>query len=497
MTKRALISVSDKKGIIELAKDLIDLDYEIISTGGTAKKLQEAGISTIDISEVTGFPEMLDGRVKTLHPKIHGGLLALRDNPKHVETCKESNIEFIDIVVVNLYPFEETINKENVTIEEAIENIDIGGPSMLRSAAKNYQSVTVVTEIQDYAKIIKELRVNGEVSLETKKILALKVFKRTSTYDNQIAGYLAKQFSESDLRSDVSSLRYGENPHQAAVYYGEPYQQLHGKELSYNNIIDIDAAQNIVFEFEKAAIAIIKHTNPCGFAMGKDEDLVDIYERALSGDPVSAFGSIIAVNREVTLLLAEKIAGLFVEAVVAPGYSEDALAKLKEKKNVRIIVTDFQKSPLETKKTNNGYLMQSRDLSVESVAQAKVATKAAPVQVDNLEIAWRVCKHVKSNAIVLVNDGKLIGVGAGQMSRVDSVKIAIRKAKELNEAQLQGCVLASDAFFPFRDAVDLAAEAGVIEIIQPGGSIRDEETIAACDERNMAMVFTGVRHFKH
>jgi len=495
MKRKALLSVSDKTGIIKFAQELIDLDFEIISTGGTAAELKKAGIETKDISEITGFPEMLDGRVKTLHPKIHGALLALRANQEHVETCKQNQIGFIDLVAVNLYPFEETIKKENVVLGEAIENIDIGGPSMLRSAAKNYQSVTVITDTSDYDKVIKELKINGDVSLETKQLLALKVFKRTATYDSQIAGFLASSFGGDSVRSDVSRLRYGENPHQAAVYYGEPYQQLHGKELSYNNIIDIDAAQNIVVEFDDPAVAIVKHTNPCGFAIGAD--LEEVYEKALSGDPVSAFGSIIAVNRPVSLALAEKMSALFIEAIVAPEYEEQALHKLQEKKNLRIIVTDFTRSPLETKKTNNGYLMQARDLAVEDISQAKVVTKVKPGKTKDLEVAWKIAKHVKSNAIVLVNDNKIIGVGAGQMSRVDSVKIAIRKAKELNPELLRGCVLASDAFFPFRDGVDLAADEGVKEIIQPGGSVRDEESILACDEKGLAMCFTGVRHFKH
>lgn len=497
---RALVSVSDKTGVVEFCKGLVELGFEIISTGGTSKALNDAGIKTMDISDVTNFPEMLDGRVKTLHPKIHGGLLGLRENAEHVKTCKEHGIEWIDLVVVNLYPFEATIAKPDVTLEDAIENIDIGGPSMLRSASKNYQSVGVITEAEDYPKILEELKANkGQLTLETKQQLAIKVFEKTSAYDNAIAGYLNKTINGIDIPTEnvkeTMTLRYGENPHQDAIYAGQPYNQLHGKELSFNNIIDIDAAQNIVNDFDVPAISIIKHTNPCGAAIGKD--LAEAYEKALACDPVSAFGSIIGSNQTVTLALAEKMSSLFVEAIVAPEYDEDALNKLKEKKNLRIIKTDFKVSPNDTKRTNNGYLIQARDEENVGKDQLDLKTKEKPQDLDNLLFAWKICKHVKSNAIVLAKDGATIGVGAGQMSRIDALDCAIKKAKEQNEDKLKGCVLASDAFFPFRDGVDRAHEVGVNEVIQPGGSVRDEESIEACNEHGMAMVFTGIRHFKH
>lgn len=497
---RALVSVSDKTGIVEFCKGLIELGFEIISTGGTAKVLKEQGLKTIDISEVTGFPEMLDGRVKTLHPKIHGGLLALRDNPEHVATCKKHGIEFIDLVVVNLYPFEQTIAKPNVKLEEAIENIDIGGPSMLRSAAKNYRSVGVITDPSDYPIILKELGKNkGKLSDSTKTALAIKVFNKTSCYDQAIYQYLNKSFGgevqPKESINNIFKLRYGENPHQDAIYYGKPYKQLHGKELSFNNIIDLDAAQNIVADFTDPAIAIIKHTNPCGAAIGKN--LAEAYDKAFACDPVSAFGSIIGANKKVDAAVAEKIGSLFVEAVVAPAYDEDALAKLKEKKNIRIIVTDFKIDPIDIKRTNNGYLIQARDEMLTAEKDLQVKTKKSPKLISDLLFAWKICRHVKSNAIVLAKNGATIGVGAGQMSRIDALECAIKKATEHSKDKIKGCVLASDAFFPFRDTVDKAHSAGVLEIIQPGGSVRDEESIKACDEHGIAMVFTGRRHFKH
>ncbi len=500
---RALISVSDKTGLVDFCRGLLELGFEIISTGGTAKVLKEQKIKTVDISEVTGFPEMLDGRVKTLHPKIHGGLLALRDNEEHVATCQKHSIEFIDLVVVNLYPFAQTIAKPGVELTEAIENIDIGGPSMLRSAAKNYRSVGVVTEPADYPKILAELKENqGNLSAETKAQLAAKVFEKTAQYDQTIFNYLNKVFNNIEVpnvanitEANVQKLRYGENPHQDAVYYGKPYDQLHGKELSFNNIIDIDAAQNIVADFETPAISIIKHTNPCGAAIGKT--LAEAYKKALACDPVSAYGSIIGANKIVDLELAELVAALFVEAIVAPDYTPEALLKLKEKKNIRVIKTDFKVDANDMKRTNNGYLIQARDEMTTTEKDLEYKTKKSSENTEALLFAWKICRHVKSNAIVLAKDGATIGVGAGQMSRVDALDCAIKKAQEHSVDKLKGCVLASDAFFPFRDVVDKASAVGVKEIIQPGGSIRDEESIVACDEHGIAMAFTGRRHFKH
>lgn len=493
---RALVSVSDKTGIVDFCKGLIDLGFEIISTGGTSKTLKEAGLKTMDISDVTQFPEMLDGRVKTLHPMIHGGLLALRDNPEHIATCKKHKIEYIDLVVVNLYPFEQTIAKPDIHLAEAIENIDIGGPSMLRSAAKNYRSVGVITDPADYAKVLKELKANqNQLTLKTKEELAVKVFIRTSAYDSAIAAYLSRSLVGVPAGPSTQKLRYGENPHQNAVYVGKPYEQLHGKELSFNNIIDIDAAQNIVADFSEPAIAIIKHTNPCGAAIGKT--IEEAYDKALSCDPVSAFGGIIGANRTVTVDLAERVAKLFVEVVVAPDYTPEALAKLQEKKNIRLIKTDFSITGQDIKRTNNGYLIQDRDEMTTTEKDLLLKTTVAPQNLSDLLFAWKICRHVKSNAIVLAKDGAAIGVGAGQMSRIDALNCAIKKAQDQNADKIKGCVMASDAFFPFRDVVDTVAKLGVVEIVQPGGSMRDEESIVACNEHGVAMVFTGRRHFKH
>ena len=488
---RALISVSDKTGIVEFVKELVGLGFEIISTGGTSKALKDAGLSVKDISDITDFPEMLDGRVKTLHPKVHGGLLALRDNPEHMATVKEYGIGLIDLVVVNLYPFEKTVANPNVTLEDAIENIDIGGPSMLRSAAKNYRSVGVVTDPADYDKVLSELRagkrdcaISPFISDETRAYLAKKVFIRTSEYDLAIATFL-----------NPCPLRYGENPHQKATYLGKPYQQLHGKELSFNNIVDTDASVQMIKDFTEPTVTIVKHTNPCGMAWGKTA--LEAYQRALACDPVSAFGSIIACNKEVGSELAEEIGKLFVEVVIAPAFTEEALAILTKKQNIRLLILDEQNLPWEYKSTSRGLIAQQKDSTANDGAELKVVTKTEPAQNDDLLFSWKVCAHVKSNAIVLVKDGATIGVGAGQMSRVDALECALKKAREQSPEKLKGAVLASDAFFPFRDCVDIAAKAGVKEIIQPGGSVRDEESIAACDEHGVAMVFTGKRHFKH
>ncbi|MDR2431665.1 MAG: bifunctional phosphoribosylaminoimidazolecarboxamide formyltransferase/IMP cyclohydrolase [Candidatus Margulisbacteria bacterium] len=494
---RALVSVSDKTGLVDFCRGLAGLGFEIISTGGTSRVLQENGIKTIDIAEATGFPEMLDGRVKTLHPKIHGGLLALRDDPEHVATCQKHGIDFIDLVVVNLYPFEKTIARPDIELKEAIENIDIGGPSMLRSAAKNYRSVGVITDPADYTPALAELKQHKELSLETKERLAVKVFERTSAYDRAIGAYLNQtQLNKTtDFLGSAQKLRYGENPHQSAVYIGKPYTQLHGKELSFNNIIDIDAAQNIVADFAEPAAAIVKHTNPCGAAIGAAPE--EAYDRALAGDPVSAFGGIVGVNRPVSAELAGRVAKLFVEVVAAPDFLPEALVILKAKKNIRLIKTDFVITGPDVKRTNNGYLVQDRDKMTTTEKDLQVKTKKSPQNLPDLLFAWKICRHVKSNAIVLAKDGAVIGIGAGQMSRIDAFNCAVKKAGEHNAAKIKGCVLASDAFFPFRDTVDTAAGLGIAEIIQPGGSLRDDESIAACDEHGLVMVFTGRRHFKH
>jgi phosphoribosylaminoimidazolecarboxamide formyltransferase / IMP cyclohydrolase len=499
---RALISVSDKTGIVELAKELVTLDFEIISTGGTSKVLKEAGLQTMDISDVTEFPEMLDGRVKTLHPKIHGGLLSLRDNKEHMATCQEHGIELIDLVVVNLYPFEKTIQKENVTLEEAIENIDIGGPSMLRSAAKNYQSVGVVTDPEDYAKVIEELKNNkGKLTKETKEALGIKVFEKTAYYDSVIFNFLNKQKKDQKALpqkmtiplTKAQDLRYGENPQQKAAYYGKPFEQLQGKELSFNNIIDIDSAAAIVADFkdDKPFVAILKHTNPCGAALG--ETIEEAYTKALAGDPTSAFGGIVGLNKEVTKELAAKLLEMFLEVIIAPGYSKEALELLETKKNLRLIISDFSSDALDMKRTGHGLLIQDRDEMLTTEKELTIPTNKKPADIENLLFAWKMCRHVKSNAIVLVKDKALLGVGAGQMSRIDALELAIKKA----QADTTGSVMASDAFFPFRDCVDKAKNSGIIEIIQPGGSIRDEESITACNEHEMSMAFTGRRHFKH
>jgi len=483
---RALISVSDKTGIVELAKTLQSFKWEIISTGGTSKALKDAGVTVKDISDITGFPEMLDGRVKTLHPKIHGGLLALRENPEHMAVAKQHEIGLIDMVVVNLYPFEKTVAKENVTLEDAIENIDIGGPSMIRSAAKNYQSVAVLTDPTDYAQVVAELKANaGQVTPETRALLGKKAFYRTAEYDLAIATFLSP-----------TPLRYGENPHQKANYLGVPYQQLQGKELSFNNIIDIDAAAAIVSDFQEPAVTVVKHTNPCCAAVGKTP--LEAYQKALTGDPVSAFGGIVGCNREVDKALAEAMGKLFLEVIVAPSFSEEAKAVLAAKKNLRLVFLDKTESAWDYKKTARGFLAQERDRMTTHAADMKVVTKMkAPDNLHDLLFAWKICRHVKSNAIVLAKDGVVIGVGAGQMSRIDALDMAIKKARQHSADKLKGCVLASDAFFPFRDVVDSAAEANISEIIQPGGSIRDDESIQACDEHRIAMVFTDKRHFKH
>jgi phosphoribosylaminoimidazolecarboxamide formyltransferase/IMP cyclohydrolase len=514
---RALISVSDKTGIVEFSKELARYGVEILSTGGTARLLREAGLSVKDVSEFTGFPEMLDGRVKTLHPKVHGGLLGMRSNPEHVAKMKEHGIEPIDMVVVNLYPFEATVEKEGCTLEEAIENIDIGGPTMLRSAAKNYPDVTVIVNHGDYRRVLAEMAENdGSVGKATNFDLAVKVFQHTAAYDGAISNYLGARLGETveefpptfsiQVRK-AQDLRYGENPHQVAAFYVERdlrepcvanAVQLQGKELSFNNIIDLDAAIETVKEFhDRAAAVIIKHTNPCGAALAKDP--LEAYLKARECDPVSAFGGIVGFNRIVDAPAAQELSSTFLEAVIAPGYTEEALEIFKAKKNVRVmqvpILATHGQEGFDMKKVVGGILIQGRDLAIVKAANCRVVTHRKPTadELAALDFAWKVCKHVKSNAIVFTSSDQTVGIGAGQMSRVDSSKIAVAKA----QLPVKGTVLASDAFFPFRDGVDAAAEAGATAIIQPGGSVRDEEVIKAADEHGMAMVFTGMRHFRH
>jgi phosphoribosylaminoimidazolecarboxamide formyltransferase/IMP cyclohydrolase len=512
---RALISVSDKTGVAELAAGLAALGVEILSTGGTAKLLREEGLKVRDVSEVTGFPEMLDGRVKTLHPKVHGGLLALRSNPEHQRQVQEHGIEFIDLVVVNLYPFEKTAAKPGVKFEEIIENIDIGGPSMIRSAAKNFEDVTVVVDPADYAGVLEEAQKNaGAVSRETRARLARKAFATTAAYDGAISSTLQKLRNGTlpeNLHLNyrkVMDLRYGENPHQKSALYVDPAvggrglacaRQLQGKELSFNNLVDLEAAWRLSQEFPEPATAIIKHTNPCGVASGAT--LAESYQRALEVDPVSAFGSVIAFNRKLDAATAEAISKLFVEAVVAPGYEPAALERLGSKKNLRLL--DMSTTPgdeygLQLKSLGGGLLVQTPDTLGAKPEEWKCVTERQPTEAEKraLVFAWRVVKHVKSNAIVYARDGVVVGVGAGQMSRVDSVKIATNKARELNHS-LEGTVVASDAFFPFPDGVEEAAQAGAKAIVQPGGSLRDPEVIAAANRLGLAMLFTGVRHFRH
>ena len=508
--KRALISVSDKTGLVDFARKIAELGWEIVSTGGTARTLEEAGIKVTEISRVTDFPEILDGRVKTLHPKVHGGILA-KNTPEHFQVLKEQGIVPIDLVVVNLYPFQQTIARPGVSLDEAIEKIDIGGPTMVRAAAKNYQRVAIVVNPQKYGEILSELEEKGEISIATRERLALEAFQHTAQYDAAIANYLAGKFTNEQFPEQYivvgqkkQDLRYGENPHQKAAFYVFPgntqgtiagARQLQGKELSYNNIVDIEAAWTLVQEFEQPAACIIKHTNPCGTALG--ENLVEAYQRALAADPVSAFGGIIGLNRQVDKETAEKIAETFMEAVVAPGFAPDALEVLKKKQNLRLLEIEpvQEQSEYWLEKVSGGFLVQDLDKKTVNLEELQVVTEKKPTaaELEELLFAWKVVKHVKSNAIVVTKDRQTIGVGAGQMNRVGAANIAFKQAGE----KVQGAVLASDAFFPFRDTVDAAAKAGIKAIIQPGGSIRDEESIQACNEHGITMVFTGVRHFKH
>ena len=510
--KRALVSVSDKAGLVEFCRELAGFGVEIVSTGGTAKALADAGLTVRPIDDLTGFPEMMEGRVKTLHPKVHGGLLADRSKPEHMAQAEEHGIGMIDMVVVNLYPFEATVAEPDVTLADAIENIDIGGPSMLRSAAKNHASVTVICEPAEYAPVLAEMRANaGATTLETRSRLAREAFRTTSVYDAAIFRYLSgEEEFPSDLRlrmHKIQGLRYGENPHQRAAFYRDDQapehclaraEQLHGKELSYNNILDTDAAWSAVREFEQPACVIIKHTNPCGVAVA--HDVVEAYAKAYRSDPISAYGGVMAFNRPLTLGVVEAIneRKQFVEVIVAPDYDADALAFLEQKKNVRLLRTGGvgpAGSGLEMRSVEGGLLVQTSDSVSEDMHEFTVATDRPPTDAEwaQLLFAWKVAKSVKSNAILLAKDFETVGVGAGQMSRVDSAKIAVEKAGE----KAVGAVAASDAFMPFPDSLEVCAAAGVTAVIQPGGSVRDDEAIAAANAASIAMVFTGHRHFRH
>ncbi len=511
--KRALISVSDKSGVAEFAKKLHGQGVEILSTGGTASLLQENGVPVTAVSDVTGFPEMMDGRVKTLHPKIHGAILGRRDVAAHTDAMREHGIVPIDLVAINLYPFEATIAKENCTLEDAVENIDIGGPAMIRSAAKNFNDVAVVVSPRDYDVVIQEMQAHdGALTAKTRQRLSRDAYAHTARYDAIITRYLSGQLDPGafpplhiEPYEKVQDLRYGENPHQAASLYrgvrARPSdivaaKQLQGKELSFNNFLDLNAAWELVTEFEGSASVIIKHSNPCGVATGDDANAV--FVRARETDPVSAFGGILGFNRPVGETLAREIIQNFVEAVVAPGFDPKALEVFASKKNIRLMELPLPDNPsreTDLKRIGGGVLVQDLDAIAHDPAKLKTVTSRAPTgrEMQDLLFAWVVAKHVKSNAIVYARDGATLGVGAGQMSRVDSARLAVEKANE----PLKGCVMASDAFFPFRDSVDAAAEHGVAAIIQPGGSIRDEEVIKAAEEHGIAMVFTGLRHFKH
>jgi len=508
---RALVSVSDKTGLVPFVKGLEALGWEIVATGGTKKLLDESGVKTIGISEVTGFPEICDGRVKTLHPKVHGGILGRRDIPEHMQTLKENGITTIELVCVNLYPFRQTIAKPGVTMEDAIENIDIGGPSMVRSAAKNWKGVTIVCDPSDYDKVLDEIRTNGFTSDDTRLKLSAKAYTHTAEYDMMIAGYMRRQaglneklFLEYDLKQP---LRYGENPHQTANFYASlehaPFslafgEQIQGKELSYNNIQDANAALNVVRDFDEPFCVALKHMNPCGAAVGKT--IEEAWQAAYEADKVSIYGGIVAVNRELTAEVARGMKPIFLEIVIAPSFSPEALEILSEKKNLRVMKVDMTRSEAPVPQfisVNGGMLAQQLDTQVEAVKPEMCVTKVEPTaaQLADLEFGWKIVKHIKSNAIAVVRDNHTIGVGAGQTNRVGSAEIALNEAKAAGFTS--GLVLASDGFLPFGDTVELAAKYGVTAIVQPGGSIRDEESIQKADELGITMLFTGVRHFKH
>jgi len=515
--ERAIISVSDKTGIVEFAKELASMGVEILSTGGTAKTLRDAGLKVTDVSDYTNFPEMLGGRVKTLHPKIHGGILFRRDNQNDLNDISRHDIKPIDMIVVNLYPFEQTVSREGVSFEEAIENIDIGGPTMIRAGAKNFRDVTVVVDPDDYGRVIEEMKSSGgSISEETNYYLARKVFVHTARYDTLISNYLMNQAEPENIFQPVinmsftrvSTLRYGENPHmKAAVYRDSLYSGLslvdarilQGKEMSYNNYLDSSAAVDLVKEFNGPACVIIKHNNPCGVAVA--ESLVDAYKKAYNTDPVSAFGGVIALNRRVDKDTAQEILKQFVEIVIAPEFDDDALKLFADKVNVRLLEMDLSMDAggFEMRKIQGGLLVQERDRGmISDIKSLEVVTKRHPTdeEYEAMAFAWRVCKHMKSNAIVYTSRDQTLGIGCGQTSRVDSARLAAMKAEQFN-ISLRGSVVASDAFFPARDGIDVIAKAGATAVIQPGGSIKDKETIAAADEYNIAMVFTGMRHFRH
>ncbi|HEY7951846.1 MAG TPA: bifunctional phosphoribosylaminoimidazolecarboxamide formyltransferase/IMP cyclohydrolase [Solirubrobacteraceae bacterium] len=541
--RRALLSVSDKTGIVDFARGLIDLGVEIVSTGGTARELQDAGMAVRSIESFTGFPEIMDGRVKTLHPRLYAGLLARRDDVEHLRAAAEQGIEPVDLVCVNLYPFEATLARGDASVEEIVENIDIGGPTMIRAAAKNHLFAAVVVDPADYGRVLGELRESGgRLSPSTREHLAASAFATTARYDAAISTWFAMRTHEGtfpphwrDAYEKVSDLRYGENPHQQAAFYArvgspthllEGVEQLHGKELSFNNLLDLNSARELVEDLSQPAAAatarpggsaatlgappwiagggpacvIVKHNNPCGAAIG--ESILDAYTRAFACDPLSAYGGVIALNRRVDAACAKALAGQFIEVLLAPGYDTDALALLSEKKNVRLLELAQWPKPsreVEGKPVIGGQLVQTRDIVGETREQMQVLTQAQPneEQWQDLLFAWRVCRHVRSNAIVIARGGATIGIGAGQMSRVDAVRIALEKAQAAQPELLAGAVLASDAFFPFADGPELALAAGVGAIIQPGGSVRDEEVVAAAEQAGAAMVATGVRHFRH
>ncbi|MDP3879248.1 MAG: bifunctional phosphoribosylaminoimidazolecarboxamide formyltransferase/IMP cyclohydrolase [Dehalococcoidales bacterium] len=514
---RAIISVSDKAGVTDFAKGLSQLGFDIFSTGGTKKTLAEAGVPVKSVSDITGFPEILDGRVKTLHPLIYGGILARRDLPEHMAEIAKNNIGNIDLVAVNLYPFVQTVAKQGVGLEEALENIDIGGPSMLRASAKNFPGVIVVVDPADYGPVLEKLK-TGDLALEERKRLAQKAFQHVATYDTAIAQYLRQDSGEifpEEMTIALQKrydLRYGENPHQKAAFYAERdvvggkstgitwAKQLGGKELSFNNILDADAAWGAATDFAAPTVSVVKHTNSCGLA--SHEDIAEAYRRAFSGDPVAAFGGIVAANRKVTLAMAEAMKSVFYEIVIAPEYDADALKLLQRKKDLRILIAELppgygeaEPEYLDLRRVKGGLLVQTSDSLPEKSVKLKTVTRREPTkaEIDDLLFAWRAVKHIKSNAIVLAKDKMIVGMGAGQPSRIISARVARDKAGE----KARGSVLASDAMFPFSDVVEAAAAAGVTAIIQPGGSIRDEDSIKAADDNNIAMVFTGTRHFRH
>ncbi|MBK3332515.1 bifunctional phosphoribosylaminoimidazolecarboxamide formyltransferase/IMP cyclohydrolase [Persephonella atlantica] len=515
MKKRALISVSDKTGVVEFAKELQDLGYEIVSSSGTAKVLRENGISVIEVSEITGFPEIMGGRVKTLHPKIHGGLLAVRDNPEYMKQLEELGIVPIDIVAINLYPFEETVRK-GAELDEIIENIDIGGPAMVRASAKNHKFVTIVVDPEDYSYVVSMLKEKGEIDLQTRRKLALKAFRHTALYDSIISAVLNEKFGINEKFPDElsvplrkkSKLRYGENPHQEASLYVSPVESdgfsvaesevLHGKEMSYNNYLDVEAAVNLVKEFDAPTCVIVKHNNPCGVAVRESQP--EAYKEALSRDPKSAFGGIVAFNKAVNIETARLLTEIFLEVIVAPDFEEDAFEYLTgKKKNLRLVkVKNFESSSagLDFRRISGGMLIQDRDLRLYEEWKVVTEREPSPEEVEDLLFAWKVVKHVKSNSVVIAKNKATVGIGPGQTSRVDSLETAVKKAKEFG-LSLEGAVLASEAFFPFRDSIDEAAKHGIKAVIQPGGSIRDPEVIQAANEHGIAMVFTGMRHFKH